>query len=309
MIVLLNSSSNNGKGLQKWEEVRPELEERFLGRDYRLIYDAKDLVKYLRQELDRGERTVVAAGGDGTVNFLLNNLMKLEDRQRRRVIIGAIGLGSSNDFHKPASERHRVNGHVLFKLDDRNAIAHNVGRVDYVDERGTAQRKFFMINCSVGVIAQANYFFNSGDGLLNWLKPRFVPAAIYYAALKTLVSAPNIPAKITIEKAIISTEVTTLSIVINPHISGNFSYDLDVTPQSDFLGVALCERMGITERLKTLFFLARSKFQGLPKTRSWKVRSLEIQPESVTALELDGEVSLARDIKIQLLQGYLRVCQ
>jgi diacylglycerol kinase (ATP) len=309
MIILLNKSSNNGSGLQKWQEVRPELERKYLGHDYRLIYDAEDLVKYLRQELDRGERTVVAAGGDGTVNFLLNKLMKLDDKQRRRVIIGAIGLGSSNDFHKPASEEHRLNGKVFFKLDSRNAVAHNIGQVDYVDEKGTRQRKFFMINCSLGVIAQANYFFNSGNRLLNWLKPRFVQGAIYYAAMKTIVSARNIPAKIAIADSIHSTDVTTLSIVINPHVSGNFSYDLDVNPQSHFFGVALCERMGIAERLKTLFFLAQSKFQGLPKTRSWKVKSLEIQPASLSALELDGEVCLARDIEIQLLQGYLRVCQ
>jgi len=309
MIILLNRSSNNGKALHKWEAVRPELEDKYLGHDYELIYDAEDLVKYLRQELDRRECTVVAAGGDGTVNFLLNKLMKLEEKHRRRVIIGAIGLGSSNDFHKPAPGNHQLKGHIPVKLDDRNALAHNIGRVDYVDERGARQRKFFMINCSIGVIAQANYFFNSGDRLLNWLKPRFVPAAIYYAAVRTIVSAPNIPAKIIIEDSLCSTEVTTLSVVINPHVSGNFSYDLDVNPQSDVLGVALCERMGIAERLRTLFSLARSKFQGLPKTKSWKVKSLGIQPSSLTALELDGEICLARDIKVQLLQGYLRVCQ
>jgi len=308
MIVLLNKSSNNGNGLRKWERVRPALEGRYLGRNYRLFTDARELVEHLRRELDGGESTVVAAGGDGTVNFLLNALMGLGDEIRRRVILGAIGLGSSNDFHKPVSEVHRLDGEVPFKVDDRNAVAHNVGQADFEDEQGKHQRRYFIINASVGVIAQANHFFSRGNRLLNWLKPRSVLAAIYYAAIKTLFSARNIPARISLEGETVDAEVTTLSILINPHFSGNLSYDLDVNPQSDYLGVALCERMGIAERLRTMAALARSRFQGLPKTRSWKVRSLELDPDSPTALELDGEVCLARNIKIRLLRGFMRVC-
>jgi diacylglycerol kinase (ATP) len=309
MIVLLNKNSSNKHGLQKWENVRPELEEKYLGHDYRLIFDAQDLTDCLSREPAAGAHTVVAAGGDGTVNFLLNQLMKLEEEERRKIVMGAVGLGSSNDFHKPFSAERRVNGRVYFKLDEQRAIAHNIGLADYEDARGQRQVRYFIINSSVGIIAQANYFFNSGNRLVNWLKPRCVLGAIYYAAIKTILSAQNIPAEIIVDGQALCTDVTTLSVVINPHFSGNLSYDLKINPQSDFLGVALCEGMGITERLRTMISLAQSKFQGMPKTRSWKARNIEIRTNAPTALELDGEVCLARDIRIRLLQGYLRVCQ
>jgi diacylglycerol kinase family enzyme len=309
MIVLLNRQANNSRGLRKWEEIRGELEDRFLGRDYRVIFDARDLEENLRQETAAVGHTVIAAGGDGTVNFLVNQLMKLEERDRRQIVFGAIGLGSSNDFHKPFSDDRRLNGRVHVKLDKRRARAHNVGQVDFIDTEGKRRSKFFIINASVGIIAKANLLFNSGGRLINWLKPRCVLGAIYYAAIKTILTAQNIPAVVAVDGERCRTEITTLSILISPHFSGNLSYDLDVSPQSDYLGIALAERMGIGERLRALASLARSKFAGLPKTRIWRGRSVEIQTGSPVALETDGEVCLASDIRVRLLQGYMRVCQ
>ncbi|UCE42163.1 MAG: hypothetical protein JSV17_04105, partial [Candidatus Aminicenantes bacterium] len=76
-----------------------------------------------------------------------------------------------------------------------------------------------------------------------------------------------------------------------------------------YLGVALCERMGIPERLKTIFSMANGKFLGLPKTKTWRASNVEFDPDRPVALEMDGEVCLARKIKIQLQHEALRVCQ
>jgi diacylglycerol kinase family enzyme len=103
-----------------------------------------------------------------------------------------------------------------------------------------------------------------------------------------LFAAKNVPAEIKVENKKISTEVTSLSVVINPHVSGNFCYDFNINSQSDYLGVGLCERMGILARLKTIISLTHGKFMGLPKTRSWMAREVEIKPDSPTPLELDG---------------------
>ena len=309
MIVILNRSSNNGHGLRKWDGIRRELEERGLAPGYRLISGVEELAPSLRDEICRGPATVVAAGGDGTVHHLLNGLMSLPEDERRNVIVGAVGLGSSNDFHKPHSPARSLDGHIYYKLDSRNALPHNVGRVDYDDEAGRRRTSYFLLNCSIGIIAQANHLFNNPDRLLGWLKSRFVAGAIYYAALKTIFSAPDIPATIAVGKECLTTDVTNLSVVINPHFTGNLSYDFDVDARSEHFGVGLCERMGARERLRTLGSLARARFRGLPKTRTWMARTIEVLPGRPTALEMDGEVCLASNIRVQLLRGYLKVCQ
>lgn len=309
MIVYLNKCSNNGRGLTKWQGLKSEFEKKFPGKNYSLISERETFTGMLRKECAGGERVIVAAGGDGTVNFVLNRIMQMKESERKQVILGAVGLGSSNDFHKPFNRDGCLKGNVPVRLDYKNAYRCNVARVDYEDEEYHWQRKYFIINFSFGVIAYANFLFNSQEMVIDFFKSKWVMGAIWYAGLKTLFRAPNVPAEIKIGKKTFMSEVSNLSVVINPHFSGNFCYDIDVSPRSDFLGAALCEGLGKFARLRTFFSLAKGRFSALPGARVWKIPGIEIYSGLPAPLELDGEVYIGRRIKIKLLKGGINVCR
>jgi hypothetical protein len=199
--------------------------------------------------------------------------MSLPEDERRASSSARSAWGQQR-FTKPHSPARSLDGRVYYKLDSRNALPHNVGRVDYEDEAGRRRTSYFLLNCSIGIIAQANHLFNNPDPLLRWLKSRFVTGAIYYAALKTIFSAPDIPAAIVVGREGRTTDVTNLSVVINPHFTGNLSYDFDVDARSDHFGVGLCECMGALERLKTLGSRPAGSSEGFPNCGAgWPGRS------------------------------------
>jgi diacylglycerol kinase (ATP) len=308
MFILLNARSNDGRGRRKWEESRSELEERFPGQEFRVAENPGDLAARLGEEYARGERVFAAAGGDGTVNYLLNAIMNADGLNPALITLGAIGLGSSNDFHKPYDPGRRTRAGIYFRLDATRTLPANVGRADYEDENGLARTHYFMINASLGIIARGNYLFNIDEGLVRWLKPRWVTGTIWYLTLRTLITSENVPLRLAVAGDRLETEATTLSVVLNPHFTGSLSYGCGDYSRRDAFGVALCERMGIPERLRTLSSLSKARFQGLPKTRFWESPFVEIDTVRPSPFEMDGEVVLARKIRVRLLKGAIQTC-
>lgn len=308
MFIYLNKYAGGGRAGRRWLDIESELKEYCSDRNYCISSDTANLQNEILKHYRNGERLFVAAGGDGTVNILLNEIMLLNREIQDNIIFGAIGLGSSNDFHKPFSKNSYISGEIPCKLDRQHAIRHNIGKVCYSDENCQEQTQYFSINCSLGIVAHANYLFNGHDRMIKMLKKTVTGGAIWYAGLKSLIKYKNTPCTISFDNTKIDTNLSNLGVLIKPNFSGNFRYDIEVDPQSDYLAVALCEDLKMRGRLNTISSLARGKFRGLPGTHIWQGHSIAIDSKSFMPLEFDGEVVMARDIKIILIKGGFNVC-
>lgn len=309
MWVYLNKYSNNGRGYKRWLDIKSEFDSITNGKSYNLVTEPDNLHQKILKEYNNGERIFVAAGGDGTVNLLLNEIMMLDENVRGDSILGAIGLGSSNDFHKPLSESSFFAGKIPYKLNHLQASDHNIAKLTFDTPTGITKTRYFIINGSIGIVANANFFFNNNDRIIKHLKPRHVGFTILYAGLKSIINTKNIKSRIYLNKDEIEINLSNLSFLIKPNFSGNFRYDLDVDARSDHIGVALCEDMGVVSRARTIYALSNGRFNNLPHTRTWMTDKMEIEPVRAVPLEYDGEVALARNIKINLIKGGIKVCK
>ncbi len=68
--------------------------------DVCIPWRGKDLRKFVRQAIESGVRRIVAGGGDGTLNAVVNAMMR--KRKAPKTSLGILPLGTANDFARGA---------------------------------------------------------------------------------------------------------------------------------------------------------------------------------------------------------------
>lgn len=307
MKIIVNPQSHGGRGGQAWRRLEPRLAGRYAFEA--VLPESEEAARQAVLDAAAAGNTVVAAGGDGAVNLALNALMDpATDAPRHDVALGAIGLGSSNDFHKPRNPARDVDG-LPVAIDADAAQPLDVGRADWTAPDGTTGTAYFLLNGSMGATAKGNLRYNQPDGLLAFFKGLNTDLAIQWGTLEAITRFENVPARIWVDGVEVGhIAVSNLGVIKRQHFCGGMRYDTPVTPDDGMFDVNLCAGMGKFEFIQAVVAISSGRFLGLPKTHHWRAREVRIRPDAPTALELDGEVREVSDVTLRVVPRAIRVC-
>ena len=307
MHIFLNPTCHLGKGMGKWKRIFTEIQ-RFFAFTVDELQSPESMERLLEDKINTGEKVFIAAGGDGTVNLLANALMK-RDGYNGPFILGAIGLGGSNDFHKPFRNRLRIKG-IPVRLNWQKAVPTDIIRVRFKNSHGNILTRFSTINCSIGITANANAFCNSKSPTVERIRRVSVEASVIYCALRTLIKYNNIACAVEFpDQQKQEFPITNLGVIKNPHFAGGLCYGTDIKPDDGKLGVHLAFGMRKSEVIKTMANLYKHRFPQGSKTSTLFPPKLTVQSENPFSLEIDGEVMTTNYVKFDLLNRVLRICQ
>lgn len=297
--TLVNLQANNGRAARRWARIAQELELSLPpGSRFIAFSPPIDLDERLDTLLADGYQCFISAGGDGSANFLLNSLMKKCGENAQKICLGGIGLGSSNDFIKP--KKHFLQG-LPTRLNVQTTALVDVGKAEFRTANGGWETRYFMANASLGVTAEANWFFNHGDWFIRLVKDRWTDLAIIYAALRSIFRFKNIPVQLVLPDETLETALSNLAILKSTYVSGSFHFDDPVQRSDGFLGLNACLNMSKMALINTLIALAKGKFKGRPKTLSRAVKTCTVGSATPMALEMDGEVFRTTEVRFSVL--------
>jgi len=292
-VVILNPEAHGRKALELWARVEQSIHADVIVCDWR---------RAIANAIRGGERHFIAAGGDGTVNAVLNAIVESRGGvPLGEFALGAVGLGSSNDFHKPAAALLRG---IPCRLDAARAAPRDVGLARYGSLDGTRGERCFLVSASIGATAHGNAVFNS-DAVVRRLKSRWTGVAIPYAALRAISTYRNLAAEISCDGRREATAIANLSLMKTPYLSGSFRFGTPVPPDDGLFAVKLLEGCGRWRLLRALAALSFGRTRGW---REFSAAAAVVESRRPMPVELDGELIEAARVEFAMLPERIRVC-
>ena len=304
--VLINYSACNHTGKQKWLQIREKVISLLPGDTIYIPYETPFNTKKCLSDLIRNEgvTSFISAGGDGSINLILNSLMELTDGRLAGICLGAIGLGSSNDFLKPNGLQ--IKG-IPCRIHFEKSVLSDIGVVHFKTESNKWRSRSFLINASLGITADANQLFNRGDLIIRTLKSRALDFTILYTAVKTLLTHRNKEIRIIEKGSRKAMRFANISITKSPYISGGFHYERCPARDSGQFGFHYAGDMSRLEIIRTLLDLSRGKFGETMKKKTLFLNQIELSSEQVLAMETDGEIQLGNTFRFSTIPRAIKL--
>lgn len=306
MIILINKNSGGGTAFEKWTRIYKQLglngstESFFIG-----VNGSTD--KFILDSIKKGKTDFVIAGGDGSINYFLNRCIELlRPDDLKQLKIGAVGIGSSNDFHKPFATENLYKN-IPYKINFSEAIKRDVGCLEF-EKDGNKLKKYFLINASIGITAEGNNFFNNPDFILRYLKKINTQFAITYAVIKNILTYKNFDATIGGDNESFTANISNMGILKSAFFTGKLRYQSDPKLNNGLFDVHLYESLSKVKLLKLFYNLSNGKPDNSLNKKFWRRDRIKISSDHEFAVEFDGEVITTKCAEFSVIPELIKVC-
>lgn len=297
--VILNPRAASGKAARRWPELRPLIETALGPVDVSFTQAPNHASELARHAIRDGSELVVAVGGDGTFNEVLNGYLADGIPVNPASSLALCPLGTGGDFRRSA-------GIPTLPHDAVEAIASaptrriDACRVQLSKADGSSVERFFVNVTSFGMGGEVSVAAKNC-----WLTPVNGRAAFLWATVLTFLRYRAKPVRLTLDGAMADSDVRVMQVAF-----GNGLYQgggMNVCPlarlDSGSIDVTVIEEISLLNFLMSLRLLYSDKIYTHPKAHHYRVReAFATSPESVLA-EVDGEAVGGLPFAAEVLPG------
>jgi YegS/Rv2252/BmrU family lipid kinase len=150
--LVVNPRSAGGATGKRWAELSAKVN-RALGEfGHEFTAGAMDAARIARKALQDGYECIVAVGGDGTINEVVNGFFHEGKALNPNAALGVIPRGTGGDFRRAFGWDLELDS-ALARLRTEKTEPFDVGLVEYINHEGKPDRRYYANIASMGVSA------------------------------------------------------------------------------------------------------------------------------------------------------------
>lgn len=289
--IILNPWAGRGKAGRRKDELTAALDA--AGLEYELVLTTArgHAVDLARDAVVRGADTVVAIGGDGTLNETVNGIYQANTQHGRNAAFGIIPLGTGSDFIKVLDtvDADDIRGGVA-RLQNQQRHKIDLGLVSVA---GQGER--LLLNAvGIGFDAQAAAEALKITWITGW--------PVYYIAIfRALMNYKPFPMRISYNDRQIVRPMMFATIANGRNQGASFLMTPDAHIDDGLLDVCMVDMLNIPKVLKYIPIIEKGMHTNLKEVTMATVNEIRVQCDNDLPVALDGEVfsTTARDITVK----------
>jgi YegS/Rv2252/BmrU family lipid kinase len=293
-VFLVNPASNGGRTGRRW----PELARRAsaLGLTGETLFSERPgrLIELARAAVDDGATLVVAVGGDGTLNEVVNGIAE------RDVDLATIPLGTGMDFVRTYGIPTRFDDAVRIALTGEPRTI-DAGRVHYRTWAGEPAERWF---ANVGSVGMSGAVAQRANGMSKALGGK---ATFFYALTRVFLEWQNTEVTVTFDDGERRGRMHDVIVANGMWHGGGMKLAPDARPDDGLFDVVLIGDVSKLDFLTTAPKIYKGAHVHHPKVEVLRSRRVEVDAPETLPIELEGEQVGTTPVTFEVVPGALRI--
>jgi len=298
---VVNPKSANGATGKRWAELAA-----LIGRtlhDYGVEFTkgSMDAVSIARNAIKNGYECIVAVGGDGTINEVVNGFFEDGKVINAQAALGVLPRGTGGDFRK-TFDWDLDSTAAIKRLQTKDTRPFDVGLVEFRAHDGSTQRRYFANICSFGVSGLVDEEVNKTSKAFGGT------VSFMLGSLKALSKFDDQSVQISFDdKPVEALKITTLSVANGKYFGGGMKVAPEADVSDGIFDVTVWSGYGLSDfviKSKGVYSGAHVNWKG---TRTLKAKKVVATSDQRVLIDCDGEQPGALPCTMTILPGAIRL--
>lgn len=302
-VVIVNPHSQGGKLGKRWVELADTIGRAFPFEEA-VTKAAGDATRLTREALKAGAERVVAIGGDGTINEVVNGFF---DEQGQPIAPDAsfalIPFGTGGDFRRTMNIPNDVaDAAAVIKANHKKKI--DVGKLELTTPSGGKMLRMFANIASFGVSGVV-------DRLVNESGKKFGRLSFAVATARATWSYKNQRVQMIFDGNVadrVEATVNTVAVANGRYFGGAMKVAPDAEIDDGVFDVIAMGDFGFSDLLKSGRRLYKGTHLAMDKVTTRRARIVEaepVDPHAIVELDVDGECPGRLPARFEIVPGAL----
>jgi YegS/Rv2252/BmrU family lipid kinase len=299
--LVVNPQSANGRTGKAFPEIGAAVRNAIGDFDHAFTTRGGEATTLARDAIRRGYQRIVAVGGDGTVNEVVNGFFDGDKVIDPEAVFALIPRGTGGDFRKTFGWSPELHD-AAARLRDPKIVPVDVGRLHYTAHDGSAGTRYFINIASCGISGVVDQEVNAASKALGGtlsFKLASLKALLKYSDKNITLSVDDGPQE--------NLRITCLAVGNGQYFGSGMWVCPSAQPDDGIFDITVWSGFSLGD----FIFKSKAIYEGshvrFPGTRQLKGKKVRAESSHEVVLDVDGETPGRLPATWELVPGAIKI--